>query len=609
MAFPSENSIILQDNVNCKSRWIAFEDPLEVLTAEKPGEVQSVLEAAEKLSNEGKYIAGFLSYEASQAFDDSLATRELSGFPYAWFGVYKGFREVDLNLNQNVDFILSELQPCISKNFYHKAIDSIKSHIFNGDTYQVNYTFLLRGKYSGNPWGFFTSLFQAQNSKYSAYVDIGRYKICSVSPELFISVAGGEVCSKPMKGTSKRGIDLEEDALISETLHFSGKNRAENVMIVDMIRNDMGRVAKTGTVTVEKLFSVEKYPTVFQMTSTVKAAIDGSVFNALKHMFPCASITGAPKVKTMEIIKNLEVAPRGVYTGSIGYIAPNGNSQFNVAIRTLVADIEKEIAEYGVGGGITWYSSTEDEYEECYAKASVLTHKVTDFQIFETMLWHPGYGYYLLDEHIERLKRSCDYFDFLCSEDKIRQVLQAYQIHFPQRRKVKISISKAGEIDISSAPISSFVGNKVGVALNLVKSESIMLYHKTTQRAVYERALASRKDCQDVILVNTDGFVTESTIANIVIKRNGKYVTPPLKSGLLPGVMRRCLLGSDKITESDIHIDELLAQEDFYLINSVRGWMHLIKNSEDELWTLHEESLVLEGENTQENSYAKLGEE
>ena len=386
--------VVLQDGQ--RRRWLCFGEPIRVLKAKSTDQVLAALHEAEQaVEAEGLYAAGFVAYEAAPGFDPALRAqrvREQLDIPLLWLGL---FHEPEV-WSDLPDAALAHTpgpwEPAIDRATYRQAVAAIKEQIAAGYTYQINYTFPLVADFKGEPWPLFIQLAAAQRGRYAAYVDTGRHVVCSASPELFFQRADGVLTSRPMKGTAPRGRTLTEDEAQRAWLFASEKNRAENVMIVDMIRNDMGRVAEVGSVRVPELFEVERYPTVLQMTSTVTSRTNASFADIFKALFPCASITGAPKVSAMGIIADLEPAGRGVYTGAIGYLAPGGRAQFNVAIRTVVVDRQTGRATYGVGSGVVWDSDADEEYDECLLKARVLAAKRPDFELLETMLWLPDDG-------------------------------------------------------------------------------------------------------------------------------------------------------------------------------------------------------------------------
>lgn len=446
-----KNQIILHNTAT--KQWMRFENPEEVFIANCIEEVIPCLNKIEEMVLEhGLYAAGFLSYEAAPAFDEALCVKPMDSFPLVWFSMYAKPEMFQLPVHEVASaYTLGKWSPSVSTSVYERTIAEIKELIARGDTYQVNYTFRLNTTFTGDSWSFFLKLVQAQQTGYAAYIDMGRYIICSASPELFFRLDDNKLVSRPMKGTAARGRTLSEDKVQSEWLYNSEKNRAENIMIVDMIRNDMGRIANIGSVEVTSFYDIERYPTLFQMTSTVASTTSSSVTEIMTALFPCASITGAPKPRTMEIISELETTPRRIYTGSIGYIAPDRKAQFNVAIRTVLIDRKAEQAEYGFGGGIVWDSDSTDEYNECQVKARILTSDRPEFSLLETMLWTSDIGYFLLDYHFKRLLDSAEYFDYNADIERIEESLKVRQLHFLKvhtkfaclyRKKEKLSASQ-----------------------------------------------------------------------------------------------------------------------------------------------------------------------
>ena len=365
-----KDEVLLKNN----NEWLHFTKPHHIISVSNLDDVHSALQEVERLVNSNNWhAAGFVSYEAAPAFDSALPVLAVGDFPLLWFGLYSEPQiiqasEIFKDLGGLADL---DWAPSIERESYNTAIEKIKDHIALGRTYQVNYTMRLNTEFNGSDWNFFQRLAQSQN-KYAAYIDTGRHVICSASPELFFKLDGDRIFSRPMKGTVKRGLTTTEDKELSEWLHSSVKNRAENVMIVDMIRNDMGRICRPGTVQVPHLFATEPYPTLWQMTSTVTGTTSAPFSDIMAAMFPCASITGAPKVRTMEIIRGLEPRPRSLYTGTIGYLAPGRQAQFNVAIRTAILNRETGQASYGIGSGIVWDSDAAAEWDECLLKARIL---------------------------------------------------------------------------------------------------------------------------------------------------------------------------------------------------------------------------------------------
>lgn len=550
-----------------------FSNPREIFVAYHHDQVLPKLVQVEKLVNEqGLFAAGFISYEAAPAFDRALKVKQAGAWPLLWFGLYDAPQETEPPQGAYA-YSIGEWSPSINWEEYKHAIDRIKELIAAGNTYQVNLTFRLRAAFQGDPWGLFVDLIQAQEADFTAYVDIGPVAICSASPELFFELRGNGLMARPMKGTAPRGLTYSQDQIQKDWLCHSEKNRAENVMIVDMIRNDMGRVCETGSVCVPKLFEVEQYPTLWQMTSTVVGETRAPVTHIMEALFPCSSITGAPKVRTMQIIADLESEPRSVYTGCIGYIAPNRNSQFNVAIRTVLIDKKRNLAEYGVGGGIVWDSGTVDEYAECRTKARILFESRPSFRLLESLLWEPDEGYFLLEEHLRRLSGSAKYFRFDLDIERARAELTKFSRKQPAGPcKVRLLLDKNGEMELEAVKLSAIQPVRVGLAADPIDPNDVFLYHKTTRRQVYDEALVSRPDCEDVILWNASGEITEASSANVVIKLEGRLLTPPVTSGLLAGTFRDRLLTEKKIRERVITVEDLWHCEAIYLINSVRKW-------------------------------------
>jgi len=534
---------------------LQFDSPARGIFATQLSEVVPLLDFAEREAKAGAYVAVMLSYEAAPAFDPVLAVYEPSDFPLAWAASFTAATDLaknDARLSSN------SWAPRVSRGEYDDAVTRIKELIAAGDTYQVNYSFPLTASFGGDAYAWFRTLCEAQGAQYSAYIDLDRYRVLSLSPELFFERRGDRVVTKPMKGTVRRGRWTAEDRELAEWLRQSAKDRAENVMIVDLLRNDLGKVSVPGTVQVSSLFELERFETVWQMTSTVESTLqDGTgLADLMTALFPCGSITGAPKIRTMQIIRELERFPRGAYTGTIGLLKPGGDCVFNVAIRTVVIDTQSTRATFGVGGGVTIDSTAEREYEECLVKSRFLQNPAVEFQLFESMLLEDG-EFFLLAEHLGRLRNSAAYFGFKFPEDEIRSALA----RVVGQGKVRLTLWKDGRIETQVSQLEPFVDLSMTLATTPVDSSDRFLFHKTTLRDF----------SPDVVFWNERGEVTESGVANIVVPIDGQLYTPPVASGLLAGTFRTLLLAAGQIKERVITVEEL--PEEFFLINSVRGWM------------------------------------
>jgi para-aminobenzoate synthetase/4-amino-4-deoxychorismate lyase len=567
---PGENSIVIH---HAQQRcWWLFSQPAAVCTAYHPAEVIPVLQAVESwVEKKAGYAAGFVAYEAAPAFDLALPAKPDERFPLLWFGLYGPPKEIQAPPPAQA-VSTAAWTPSVSEAEYRRCIHQIKAYIQAGHTYQVNYTLRLRAPAAFDPWALFGQLVRAQGAAYSAFIDTPDWLICSASPELFFGLNGRELTSRPMKGTRARGLWADQDRQRVADLQSSEKERAENVMIVDMVRHDMSQVAVTGSVRVPRLFEVEPYPTVWQMTSTVRCVTDAGVTDIFRALFPPASITGAPKRRTMEIIAELENNPRRIYTGAIGFMAPQRQVQFNVAIRTVLIDRSTNTAEYGVGGGIVWDSTAESEFQEWQAKARILSRRLPEFDLLETLLWTPEGGLFLLNRHLARLQKSADYFGFYLDLAQIYELLVTTTDALPdQPHRVRLVVPQTGSPRLQTTPMGLQTQPfKVCLAKTPVDSSNPFLYHKTTHRVVYEQAKQACPGYDDVLLWNERGELTESSIANIIVEMAGGWYTPPVECGLLAGVYRSLLLEQGQVQERVIRVDELTAASQILLVNSVR---------------------------------------
>ncbi|HEU0015961.1 MAG TPA: aminodeoxychorismate synthase component I [Longimicrobium sp.] len=600
-------------------RSFRFGDFRGVVRADAVDDVLPVLAEVERAVASGLHAAGFVAYEAAPAFDPafitsrrdaedaersslrssaSLRESSSSGLPLAWFAIYGARQEVSPDDEQAVEgqAELGAWRLDLPESAYHERIARIRELIAAGDTYQVNFTVRLRAPFRGSDIALYERLCRAQRSAFCAFLRLDGASIVSASPELFFRMAGGELELRPMKGTRPRGRWPAEDDALAAELAASPKDRAENLMIVDLLRNDAGRISEFGSVRVERMFEAERYETVHQLTSTIRSRLrtGTTLTDAFRALFPCGSVTGAPKVRTMEIIAELEDAPRGVYTGAIGFASP-GEAVFSVAIRTLVLDHAAGTAELGVGSGITFDSDAAAEYRECLDKAAFAHHPPHDFDLLETLLWEREGGWFLLDGHLDRLAASAAYFGFPFYRDAVIQSLADAEETFSGRpMRARLTLARSGLITVHSGPLETVsrrdaedaeelqfsassaslreTAVRIGIAAEPVDSRDPLLYHKTTRRDAYERRAASRPDCDDVLLMNERGELTESTIANLVVRLDGVLWTPPLECGLLPGVMRADLLARGEIRERVLYAADLARAEEIWLVNSVRRW-------------------------------------
>jgi para-aminobenzoate synthetase / 4-amino-4-deoxychorismate lyase len=553
---------------------LTFQNPHSVITAHKIEDVLASLHLVQEAVEKGYYAAGFLSYESAPAFDSAFRVREGGTFPLLWFGLFSHPEQE--TQSSSGEYSVGKWKPSITMEEYNQAISSIKKSIQDGITYQTNYTIRLHSTFKGDGLAFYTRLKKAQNSNYCAYIHTGDHSILSASPELFFHLTNGNITTKPMKGTIERGTTSEEDAANANWLLHSEKNRAENLMIVDLLRNDLGMIAQSGTVKVDKILEIEKYPTVHQMTSTISAQISetANIVDIFKALFPCGSITGAPKISTMNIIAELENEPREVYCGAIGYITPNKEAVFNVPIRTVLIDHQSEQAVYGVGGGVTWDSTSEGEYHEILAKAKLLEENPSEFQLLESLLLDNG-DYFLLKEHAKRLENSAQYFGFPFDEKRLKKALHEYSGSNKHGLiKVRLLLEKDGVFTIDGQPITQQdTVLKVSIAKEPVDKSNIFLYHKTTNREIYSTFQKQKPpEVFDILLWNQEGELTEFTNGNLVLELDGTLWTPPVKSGLLAGTFRDRLVEKGEIQEKVLTHSDLKKASKIWFINSVRKW-------------------------------------
>ncbi len=563
------------------NRTIWIHSPEIILSAGTPGEVETVLCEVEKYVSRGFFAAGFLAYESGYAFLPAIIEAPELQYPMAWFAVTRtpqylipgqlpdGFGGVDAAG-------ISDLCLSLSPDEYASHIDSIRRYIEKGETYQVNFTMRYNGLLTGSSRGLYRQLRAKQRVPYAAFIESDEWTILSLSPELLIRKQNSEIMVRPMKGTSSRGRTLEEDAQLSQILLQSEKERAENLMIVDLLRNDLGKICQPGTIEVAKPLEVEKYETVLQMTSTIegKALPDLSLYQMMHAVFPSGSVTGAPKLRTAQIIQELEKSPRGIYTGAIGYVSST-KSVFNVAIRTVVVDQRTDRLEMGVGSGILYEADALREYEECRLKGRFLTDPPLDFQLVEAILWLPESGFQRLDFHLERLINSAGYFVIPLRRERVTEALPQLALKAENPQRVRILVDRDGFVDIVSTELESMDSNLVGWSGTATDSFDRFLYHKTTARKMYTQELdgARRKGLFDVLFCNERGEVTEGAISNIFILKNRIYYTPPVSCGLLAGTYRRYLMEQNEsaVVERVLFPEDVAKADAVYVCNTLRG--------------------------------------
>ena len=551
-----------------------FTQPIRELKTRDLAEVADLLAQVESYQEQGYYVVGYVSYEAAPAFEEKLAVHKapLLAEYLLYFTVHDRVETSPIPLTYEEVDLPSKWREQTSAEDYKKAISQIHHHLRQGDTYQVNYTVQLKQDLSVNPFAIYNRMVVEQEAGYNAYVEHDEMAVISMSPELFFEQNDRELTTRPMKGTTQRGVADQDDLDQASWLEQDPKNRSENMMIVDLLRNDMNRISEVGSEHVERLCQVEQYSTVWQMTSTIKSQLrpDVDLVEIFRSLFPCGSITGAPKIATMEIIKNLEPQPRGVYCGTIGLLLPNGRRIFNVAIRTIQLHQGKAI--YGVGGGITWDSTWESEYREVHQKAAVLYRKQARFQLITTgkisqkqLLFE--------DQHLERLTKASRYFAFPFDPEELRQKIeeecQVCDSH--QDYRLRITLSKSGEIELSRQILSPLSPSfcKAKLCLQEADLQQAFTYFKTT----YRPHLSLGK--QEIIYHNAAGELLETSIGNLVLKINGKLYTPPIRLGILPGIYRQHLLETGQVEEKVLTVPDLDQAEAVYGCNAVRGLYEL----------------------------------
>ena len=582
--------LLLDDSLTPGGRSLLYTEPEEIIAAHAPSEVNASLDAVSSGLTRGLRAAGFFSYELGYCFEPKLTTLlpDSRSVPLFWIGLFRTPQPLDdaatrawLEAHGAAERAkISDLRLSWSRDQYGEAFNRVEGYITAGDVYQINLTLKYLFAFEGDPVALYAALRRKQRVAYGALIHIEDLDILSLSPELFFRREGKHMSTRPMKGTAPRGRTPREDARTKTWLAMDEKQRAENLMIVDLLRNDLGRVAKIGSVEVTDLFTVETYRSVHQMTSGISAELRSNMGlkDMLRALFPCGSVTGAPKVRAMEIIRELEGGPRGIYTGAIGHIAPSGDAQFNVAIRTLV--LSRGRGEMGIGGGIVSDSKEESEFEECLLKAQFLTKPDAPFELIETLRYERAKGFHLLERHLARLQSSAHHFGYPFSREKVMAALdaEAAPVTSPVAL-VRLLLAEDGTITVTSTAIELPTRDTVWrfvISDQRVDEKDPFFYHKTTRRQFFDREMERQKaqtSCDEVVFHNKKGELTEGTRTNLFIEIDGRLFTPALTCGLLPGTLRDELLDLPRAAASEAVLvpQDLLDADRIYLGNSVRG--------------------------------------
>ncbi|WP_066647874.1 MULTISPECIES: aminodeoxychorismate synthase component I [Sphingomonas] len=552
-----------------------YRDPVETFVAHDVDAVAAALEVVRSAPARGLHAAGYLAYEAAATFEPALALPSSGTGPLLWFGLFERFEtiaDVPAWLPDPAGAWNSPPRPLIDRADYDARLAQVIALINAGDLYQANLTFPAEVRIEGDPLALYARLRAASAAGYGAVIATGDETLLSLSPELFFALEGRQLTVRPMKGTARRDADPAPDRAAAAALAADPKQRAENLMIVDLMRNDLSRVAVAGSVAVPSLFAVESYPTVHQMVSTVTAELAparGGI-DVLAALFPCGSITGAPKIRAIEALAAIEAQPRGVYTGAIGRIDANGDAMFNVAIRTLRIARGDAKAVIGLGGGIVADSTSAAEWDEAHAKGAFLTTGLRGFDLIETMAFDPVVGIALLERHLARMKASAASFGFAFDRHAARNELQAATFRLAQPSRVRLVLSPSGAFAIETAPAPPMPDAPVPVAIVPlpVPASDFRLRHKTSDRDFYDAARRAA-DAFEVAFTDAEGFLTEGSFTSLFVERGATLLTPPLARGLLPGVLRASLIDSGRAVEADLTPADLAGG--FFIGNGLRG--------------------------------------
>lgn len=550
-----------------------FHNPVATWVVHRWEDVVPALEAIEQARRRGLWVAGWIAYEAAPAFDAALVTHPPGAFPLLWFSSFPA--PADDAWPAGGSYRVGAWAPSIQEETYARHLSHIRAAIQDGMTYQVNYTFRLAAPFIGDPRRWYADLLRAQKGRFSAYVETPDWVILSASPELFFRVRGRTVETRPMKGTARRGFFDRDDAARAQALAQSSKDRAENIMIVDLLRNDLGKVAVPGSVQAKPLCQVEQYPTVWQMTSTVRAELlaGKTWLDVMRALFPCGSVTGAPKPSTMALIRALEPDPRGIYCGTLGYVSPSGEAVFNVAIRTVTVERPRQRAMVGTGGGVTWDSNIDQEYQEAWTKTAFLTAPGEDFQLLETFRC-VNRCLALKEYHLQRLRHAVEYFGWTWHADHVETALARAAADLPGAGILRLRYFADGTAVVEPRALTPLHGPLTwDFAAEPMPPTDVWTTFKTTQRSRYDARHPADSPWFDHLLYNAAGEVTEFTRGNLVVRLDGRLWTPALRCGLLPGTFRQWLLDRGVIAERVLTREAVLRAEQWWFINSVRGWV------------------------------------
>jgi para-aminobenzoate synthetase/4-amino-4-deoxychorismate lyase len=569
--------IILDDaRAGSLRRYVA---PREIIQAQCIAEVAPALTQIDSARGEGRHVAGYFSYELGYALENRLQLLMPSDrrVPLLWFGV---FDDVELCADASVlapqgRAYAGPLCHEWDGSAYRARFERVHEAIQAGDIYQANLSFRSRFAFAGDPRALYLTLRQKSAAAHGAFIDTGDQRILSLSPEMFFDVHGGKITVRPMKGTAPRGADAASDEAARSALHVSIKDRAENLMIVDLMRNDLSRIAAPASVEVEKLFAIETYPTLHQMTSTISARLTPQTRaeQIVRALFPCGSITGTPKIRAMQIIGELEASPRGVYCGAIGHFAPDGSAHFNVAIRTLTIAGGK--GELGIGGAVVYDSTAQSEYAECLLKARYYDVARKPLELIETLRWSSKEWFVRRDLHLARMRRSAETFAIAFDQAKAEQALSRAAAGARDERRVRLTLAEDGAF--ASAAVSMAASDRpfwtYAISPHRVSSQDALLRHKTNWRELYEEehARIAPTGCDEVLFLNERGELTEGARTNIFAQIGGRILTAPLSAGLLDGRLRREMIDADKCAEATLTPRDLERAEKVWLGNSLRG--------------------------------------